>query len=171
MRGWCGWWLRCGWRVSVSGALVILKNVREFSEGSAEFIVLEAARGASLAELHECHPELVPNPIVVNRWRRAVPQFDLLMKEAELAAADRMVWETIRIADDAERNAAQAKNAISARQWLAGKLADTFKQQSLLTVTAGKRLSDEELMQIASGGLPVIEGESERTETEGDGAA
>jgi hypothetical protein len=146
--------------MSLNEALVILRDVREFNVGSAEFIVLEVARGASVKELHEHHPERVPSPLVVNRWRRDVPAFDAVMREAEVAKAEGLADEVIRIADDDERQAAQARNAMEARKWLASKLSEQFDSRnnwqgtgggSGVRVELGVRLTDEQLMQIAAG--------------------
>jgi cell pole-organizing protein PopZ len=144
--------------MSLNEALVILRDVREFNVGSAEFIVLEVASGASVKELHEHHPERVPSPLVVNRWRRDVPAFDAVMREAEEAQAQTLADEVIKIADDEERQAAQAGNAIKARQWLAGKLAEKWgttpvAQQPAVSITNMVTLSDEQLLAIAGSAI------------------
>ena len=86
--------------MSVEGRLIILRDVAEFSVESAEFIALSVARGEAVKDLHEHCPELVPSPLVVNRWRRNVPAFDMVMMEAETARAQGMADEVIKIADD-----------------------------------------------------------------------
>ena len=148
--------------LSVNQSLVILRNVREFSRESAEFIALEVARGGSVAELHEHFEDKVPNPIVVNRWRKEIPQFDLLMREAEAAKAEKLADEVVGIADDTERQAAQAGNAIKARQWMAEKLSQDKFGKSVgatsgvvggVTVNGNVYLTDEQLMVIAQGGV------------------
>jgi len=153
--------------MAVNEALVLFKDVAEFTPEAAEFIVLEVAKGASVRELHEAYEDRVPNPIVVNRWRKNYPAFDQVMKEAEAACADSMAYEVVRIADDDSRQSAQARNAIEARKWLAGQLDGRFKSggghggHGGVTINVGERLTDEQLEQIAAGGLPVIEGECE----------
>ncbi len=153
--------------MAINEALVILKNVAEFSVSAAEFIVLEVAKGSSVAELHEAYEDIVPNPIVVNRWRKAIPAFDLVMKEAEEAAAEEMAYKVVRIADDEELQAAQARNGMESRKWLAGQLSSRFGAKGGggvsggLTINLGQRLTDEQLMEIAQGGLPAIEVDSE----------
>lgn len=161
--------------MAVNEALVILKDVKEFDVQAAEFIVLEVARGASIRELHEAHEDIVPNPIVVNRWRRNYPAFDMVMKEAEEAAAQGMAYEVLRISDDEDRQAAQARNAMEARKWLAGTLSERFNGKAQtnaggVTIQGGIRLSNEQLMQIAAGKFDAIEGEVIDGETDNDNA-
>ena len=144
--------------MSINEPMVLLRDVREFSVGSAEFIALEVAKGASVKELHECHEDLVPSPIVVNRWRKNVPAFDMLMREAEECKAQSLADEVIGISDDVTLLAAQAGNAIKSRQWLSGQLSDQYRQGktgvgSGVVINQNLRLTDTQLMQIASGGL------------------
>ena len=155
--------------MAVNEALVIFKDAKEFTPEAAECIVLEVAKGTSVAELHEAYDDVVPNPIVVNRWRRNYPAFDQVMKEAEEAAADAMAFEVLRLADDEGKQAAQARNGMEARKWLAGKLSERFGKDSGgqrgvgggITINVGERLTDGQLQQIASGALPALEGEVE----------
>jgi hypothetical protein len=150
--------------MSINEAMVILRDVREFSVGAAEFIALEVASGASVKELHEHHEDLVPSPLVVNRWRKQYPAFDLVMKEAEQAKAETLADEVIEIAKNEDRQAAISGNMIKARQWLAGKLSEDFesKKGGSVVINQNVRLSDDQLMAIAAGGVPALEGESER---------
>lgn len=145
-----------------------LQDVAEFDAGTAEFIALEVATGATVAELHDAYPERVPNPIIVNRWRRQFPAFGLLMQEAEEALAERIAGETVRIADDEERQAAQANNAIKARQWLASKLHDRYEGRKVagpgVQITINESPSDEQLLEIARGAIALSSGEYERLE-------
>lgn len=155
--------------MSEDGRMLLIRDAKEFSVEVAEFIALEVGLGATVKELHEHHGDRVPHPIVVNRWRRDVPAFDLLMQEAEAAKADCLVDELIGIADDSERQAAQARNAITTRQWLAGRLNGKYgdKREGAGGAVGGVvinnqlRLTDEQLMAIASGKFEgkVIEGE------------
>lgn len=140
--------------MSVNEAMVILKDVKQFSVGSAEFIVLEVARGASVKELHEHHEDMVPSPLVVNRWRRSVPAFDMLMREAEEAKAQGLADEVVKIAGDEDRQAAISGNMIKARQWLSGQLSEQFRSEKVagsVKVDMNVRLTDEQLMAIAQG--------------------
>lgn len=151
--------------MSVNEAMVLLKDVREFSVGAAEFIALEVASGASVKELHENHEEMVPSPLVVNRWRRNVPAFDLLMQEAEQAKAQGLADEVISIAGDEKRQAAVSGNMIKSRQWLSGQLSEQFRNGpsggGTVKVDVNVRLTDDQLMQIASEKFngTIIEGE------------
>jgi hypothetical protein len=159
--------------MSVNESMIFLADVQDFSPGVGEFIALEVARGAGLAELHELHPDRVPNPIVVNRWRKRYPAFDVLMGEAELAAAQKLAWEVVELADDEDRQAAQVRNAMDARKWLAGKLSESFgggkAGPTVVINNNGARLSDEQLMQIAQG-RSLIEGEATVVEGDEDGS-
>ena len=146
-------------RMSVNEAMVLLRDVREFHPGAAEFIALEVASGASIAELHEHHEDMVPSPLIVNRWRRQVPAFDLLMNEAEQAKAQTLADQIIKIAGDEDKQAAISNNMIKARQWLSEKLSGASADASGMTFNANIRLTDEQLIMIASGGKPALEGE------------
>ena len=119
--------------------------------------------GASVKELHDCHEEMVPSPLVVNRWRKNVPAFDLVMREAEEAKAQGLADEVIGIAADEERQAAISGNMIKSRQWLAGQLSEGFRKESQggVKVDMNVRLTDEQLMAIAAGAFKpdAIEGE------------
>ena len=145
--------LRCG--MSINGAMVILRDVKEFTLEAAEFIALEVAMGASVKELHDCHEEMVPSPLVVNRWRKNVPAFDLVMREAEEAKAQGLADEVIGIAADEGRQAAISGNMIKSRQWLAGQLSEGFRNGpqggNSVKVDMNVRLTDEQLMAIAAG--------------------
>ena len=154
--------------MSVSEAVIFKEETESYSLEKAKFIALEVATGASLAELHELHPDRIPNPIVVNRWRKRFPAFDVLMGEAEVCAAQKWAWETVKIADDEDLLAAQAGNAIKARQWLAGKLHEAYgaAQKAATTVHVHNNslaLSDEQLLEIAGGAY--IEGELSDADT------
>jgi cell pole-organizing protein PopZ len=144
--------------MSVNERAVLLKDVREFSVEAAEFIALAVARGESIRDLHENCEEMVPSPLVVNRWRKQYPAFDAVMREAEEAKAQTLADEVIKIADDEERQAAQAGNAIKARQWLAGKLAEKWgtapvQAQAPVNITNMVTLSDEQLLAIAGSAI------------------
>jgi fructose-specific component phosphotransferase system IIB-like protein len=80
------------------------------------------------------------------------------MGEAEVAAAQKFAWEVVGIADDEDRQAAQAGNAIKARQWLAGKLHEKYgaapvAQQAPVNITNMVTLSDEQLLAIAGSAI------------------
>jgi len=144
--------------MSVDQRMVFLKDVREFSVEAAEFIALSVARGEAIKDLHEACGGLVPSPLVVNRWRKQYPAFDAVMREAEEAKAQSLADEVIKIADDEELQAAQASNAIKARQWLAGKLAEKWgtapvAQQGPVNITNFVTLSDEQLLAIAGSAI------------------
>lgn len=157
--------------LSVNENMIFLSDVEHFTQPMGEFIALEVAKGAGLAELHELHPDRVPNPIIVNRWARKFPAFGVLMEEAEVAAAQGMAYDTVRIADGEKhsgKTAAEVSNMVKARQWLASKMADKYSntppKESGVTINGDVVLTDAQLMAIASGGLTALEGESARLE-------
>ena len=144
--------------MSVNQRMILLKDVREFSVEAAEFIALAVARGESIRDLHENCEDLVPSPLVVNRWRKQYPAFDAVMREAEEAKAQTLADEIIKIADDEERQAAQAGNSIKARQWLAGKLAEKWgtapvAQPAAVNITNMVQLTDDQLKAIAGSAI------------------
>lgn len=86
-----------------------------------DWIAGRVADGDSLASLRDAFPDAVPPPAIVQGWRDTVPAFGALMDAADRARADALAHETVRIADS-PRQAARARNAIQARQWLAERL-------------------------------------------------
>jgi hypothetical protein len=150
--------------MSIESGLVLLRDVQEFSVETAEFIALEVAKGGNVKELHEAFEDTIPSPLVINRWRKQYPAFDLVMREAEEAKAQSLADEIIGIADDDKRQSAQARNAIESRKWLAGQLSEGFNKGSGgkgaggVVINVGQRLTDDQLMKIAQGGF--IDGES-----------
>jgi len=154
----------------------LVKSPAEYQFPLAEWIAFEHARGDSLAKLHEHHPEKVPSPIVIKRWRRDYPAFDLLMNEAEQARAAALADETLIFADNPELHAGQAGNSIKARQWLAARLDRDRWGQHVTTAHTGTmsadhgamaEYSDADLQAIIAAGLRAgsLEGEAERIET------
>lgn len=146
----------------------------------ASWIAQEHATGTSLQQLHEAHPDEVPSPAIIRRWRREFPAFDLVMVEAEETRADVLADATITVADDKTITAAQARNRIQSRQWLASRLnrakyGSTPKTVIPLNPDSGKPLrkmatySDEDLQEIISAGLKAtsIEGEVNEQATPG----
>lgn len=140
-------------------ASMILRDKREFDQDVADFIVLAVADGRSVHELWKGSPDVIPHPIIINRWKQERPQFKKDLEDAEAVAAEKMVWETLAIADDVEAHPSQAKNAISTRQWLADKLNKKYEEKrgGGVHIKFEGRLTNEQLMQIAAG--DVIEGE------------
>jgi hypothetical protein len=134
-------------------------DTNEFDQEVADYIIRMVSEGRSVYELWKADKSL-PHPIVVNRWKKERPKFQREMEEAEAVAAEKLVWETLAIADDPERAPGQAKNAISTRQWLADKLSKKFEEKGRgggIHINFQGRLTNEQLMQIAAGN--VIEGE------------
>lgn len=142
-------------------------DVRVYTAEVGEWLALRYATGepdTSLAALHRVDPERVPAPLIVRRWRSVYPAFDSLMREADAARAEAMMDETVSIADDSGKLAANAKNGIAARWRLAESLDPArFGQRRILAgdasaplrVGAAAELSDAELLAIARGADPL----------------
>ncbi len=157
----------------------LVQDPRAYDFQSALWIAQEHATGAALLVLHECHPDTVPAPMIIARWRREFPAFNLLMIEAEHARADVMVDDTLTIADSDKRTAGAARNSIQARQWAAAKLnQDRYGQKRTVDATithdgtvkheSMSVYSDEDLQAIIRAGMreSALEGESTRIDQE-----
>ena len=142
-------------------------DARVYSPDVGEWLALRYATGepdTSLAALHRADPERVPAPLIVRRWRSVYPAFDGLMVEADRARAEAMMDETVSIADDGSKLAANAKNGIAARWRMAESLDPArYGQRRILAgdasaplrVGAAAELSDADLLAIARGADPV----------------
>jgi hypothetical protein len=161
----------------------LVQDPREYDFQAASWIAQEHAQGDTLLQLHQAHPETVPAPMTVKRWRREFPAFDLLMLEAEHARADCLVDQTLDIADSDDRTAGAARNSIQARQWAASRLNQArYGQKSVVdgSITHGGTVkhesmsvySDDDLQAIIRAGVKAdaLEGESKRIETATPGA-
>lgn len=147
----------------------------DYTEEKGRFIAGEYSRGSdSLLQLHEAHPDRIPSPYYVSKWRRQFPTFDLLMQEAERAKAEYLAFEQLQIADEDDgRPASATRNRLQVRQWLASRL-DKDKYGTVSSVSVqhsgavehkhAHQLTDDQLKQIAARG--VIEGEAELLEVE-----
>ncbi len=153
----------------------MVEDPRAYDFQSASWIAQEHATGATLLALHESHPDAVPAPMIVQRWRREFPAFDVLMAEAEHARADVLVDATLGIADSDKRTAGAARNSIQARQWMAGKLNQdrygskkhveaTITHEGTVKHESMSVYSDADLQAIIRGGQrqEALEGESTR---------
>ena len=113
---------------------LIVNDARRYDFNTAAWIAQEYALGDGLLLLHNSHPEIVPSPVVVKRWRREFPAFDILMVEAEHARAEVYVDQTLVIADSDARTAGAARNSIQSRQWAAARMMDC-RSSSLYTLS------------------------------------
>jgi hypothetical protein len=115
--------------------------------------------GTGLSDLHRADPDAVPSPMVIRRWRSTFPAFDQLMTEAARERAEALVEAALPIADDANRNAAQAKNAIAVRFRMAEALAPEIFGSGAKAKSPGEedvmrlagRLTDAQLLRIMAG--------------------
>lgn len=105
-----------------SAGQYLVKDCRQYDFAMAQWIAHEHAKGDSLQKIHECHPDDVPSPLVIARWRREFPAFDSLMVHAEKARAALLAEQVLEVADNTKLPAAKTANKMKARQWLAGKM-------------------------------------------------
>lgn len=112
--------------------------------------------------------EFVPSPMVLHRWRREFPVFGALMDDAAAVRAERLVEETLAIADDETRSAAHARNAIGVRERMADRIAGRPAPGSTNTgsgvddVDSIEDATTEQLFALLNARLPVIEGQAQR---------
>lgn len=122
----------------------------------------EDGRLMSLSRLHAADAGWFPPPWVIINWRETIPRFRLLMEQAERTRAFVLMEECIEIADDTKRLAAQARNAMDARQRMAeaidrrrfgkgGEAGEGSVEQGTPDAIAG--VSDAQLLEVAKGGL------------------
>ncbi len=155
----------------------LVQDPRVYDFQSAAWIAQEHATGDTLLALHVAHPDTVPAPLIVARWRREFPAFDVLMIEAEHARADVLIDATLGIADSDNRTAGAARNSIQARQWMAGKLNQdrcgsrrhveaTITHDGTVKHESMSVYSDADLQAIIRAGMreSALEGESKRIE-------
>lgn len=85
---------------------------------------LDAPKGMSggLWGLHYALPHRIPPPAIVRAWCKQWPAFGLLMREAERLRAERLMEETIVIADTDPAAPPRVALRIAVRQEMAGKL-------------------------------------------------
>jgi hypothetical protein len=132
-------------------------DVRNYREGAAEYIALAYAQGSTLTELSQLHPEFIPPLLFIRRWRKERPEFDELMREAELARAEQLVDETVRISDDQGRSAAKAANAIRTRLKLGALLdRERYSERQTLDINTRKLQSPDDLALLTDDQLQAL---------------
>ena len=67
-------------------------------------------------------PEQIPPPTVLSAWKRQYPAFGLMMREAEKVRAERLIEQTIVIADSGAGSPPRLALQIATRQHLAERL-------------------------------------------------
>ncbi len=113
--------------------------------------------------IHWYAPDTIPPPLTVHAWKRQFPSFGLRMREAEKLRAERMMEQTLIIADTIGEHPARSALKISTRQKYAEKLdasrfGNTPGQAPALGALASDpqavaiELSDEVLAQLALAG-------------------
>jgi hypothetical protein len=95
-----------------------------YSEQLGEAIAREYCEvdDGGLWGLHALCPDRIPPPAIVIAWKRQFPAFGLLMREADKVRAERLVEQTIVIADTGQGPAPRIALQIAARQYMAEKL-------------------------------------------------
>jgi hypothetical protein len=119
--------------------------------------------------LHHAMPEYVPPPTIVRAWCKQFPAFGLLLREAERLRAERLMEETLVIADNDPAPPPRVALKIAARQHYAERLDraryGTSADASRLAPPAGAgllgveeqptavELDDAQLMALAAAGV------------------
>lgn len=134
---------------------------------SAEHVLTCLAEGVSVTRVGRMAG--LPPYAVINSWRRQYPEFDAACVAASEAGAEKMLWQTIDIADDTSRHPACREVSIRARQHamkvLHRKRFDPATRVSeLVAERMADELSDDVLAQM------VIEGQATREAAMADGA-
>jgi hypothetical protein len=159
--------------------VTVTLDPRVYDRERAAWIAEQYADGdCSLRELSRLHPDRVPAPIWVYRWRRDYPDFDLAMQDAERVRAQNLADDILAVANDPAATAAQARNRMLGRQWLAerydrdryGNAARVDHKHSGSVTVDLPALSDEQLAAIAAQGRPALEGSAVRVQATGGNA-
>lgn len=101
--------------------------------GSRGGWVYSEALGRSIADLYvetdgglwgvvAANPDEIPPPTVLHAWKRQYPAFGLMMREAEKVRAERLLEQTIVIADTEQGSPPRLALRIATRQHLAERL-------------------------------------------------
>lgn len=143
----------------------------DYSEDIAKAICEDIADGKSLRKI--CDDENMPAKGTVFVWLSKHPEFQDQYARAREAQADLLFDETLEIADQYDKAADElnpdhiqrAKLRIDTRKWIAGKLRPKVYGDKRINEHSGPdgkpiqtqksiyQLTDDELMQIAAGGL------------------
>ncbi len=132
---------------------------------SAEHVLTCLAQGIPVTRVGNM-PGLPPYA-VIHAWRRQSPEFDAACVQASKAGAERMLWQTIEIADDTSRHPSCREVSIRARQF-AMRVLDRIrfdpgaKVQELEAQRMADELTDDQLARM------VIEGQASRVEATPD---
>lgn len=134
-------------------------------EESAQHVLHCLAEGIRIT--HVGNMPGLPPYAVINSWRRQSPEFDAACVAASEAGAEKMLWETIDIADDTSRHPACREVSIRARQHamkvLNRKRFDPATRVAELTAERmADQLTDDALAQM------VIEGQATREQARED---
>lgn len=143
-----------------------MRRAPPLDEDSADHVLTCLAEGLPIMQVAAL-PGL-PAYAVINSWRRQYPEFDAACVQASEAGAEKMLWQTIEIADDTSRHPACREVSIRARQHamkvLHRKRFDpATRVAELQAERMADELSDDQLAQM------VIEGQARRVEA-GEGA-
>lgn len=108
-------------------------DAARFGPGSASGYQYSTPLGEMIADLyvdepgglwgiHAAMPERIPPPAIVRAWCKQFPAFGLLMREAEKLRAEKLMEETVVLADTSTASPARLALMISTRHAYAGKL-------------------------------------------------
>jgi hypothetical protein len=140
----------------------------QYTPEKGRYIAEAFADGCALREICDNSEGWLPSMLIVRRWRSMFPAFDALMCEAAACRAENMTEDILLIADDTLQQAAHNRNRMAAREKAAGWLAPAAYGSGKDNVPGDTEgapvftLTDEQLLAIAAGKLPALEGESVR---------
>jgi hypothetical protein len=132
---------RSGWVYSVALGEAIAREYEECGSGG-------------LWELRQLAPDRIPPAGIVRAWCKQFPAFGLLMRQAEQVRAEKLMEETLVIADNDTASPAKVALRIKVRQDMAAKLdrvAATLGQDKAQPVALG--IDDATLAGIAAQAL------------------
>ena len=141
--------------------LRMLHRAPPLDDDSADYVLTCLAEGIPITRVGAM-PGLPPYA-VINSWRRQYPEFDAACVQASEAGAEKMLWQTIEIADDTERHPACREVSIRARQHAMKVLhRKRFDPATRVAELQAERMADELTDDVLA--QMVIEGQARRVE-------
>lgn len=163
--------------VDVPGYPAVLPRVSRAAERDLPAFVYTPELGELIADLyvdepgglwgiHSAMPDRVPSPAVIRAWERRHPAFAILLRDAERVRAEKLMEESVALADTSPLAAPRVALQIAARQRFAEKLdrarwGDGGGSSAATPALArpgeqatALELDDVQLMALAAAGLP-----------------
>lgn len=146
-------------RIETRRQLRMLRRAPPLDPDSAEHVLTCLAEGIPIMSVASL-PGLPPYA-VINAWRRQYPEFDAACVAASEAGAEKMLWQTIEIADDTSRHPACREVSIRARQHAMKVLhRKRFDPATRVAELTAERMADELSDDVLA--RMVIEGQASR---------